>query len=168
MLPDRVIRISGQDARVEPELWRYVGLTGDESSPSLEEGPIVVPLAVWQEKRAELEKRLQQVLSLCEVELARAKKPTELTIDTSGPEPRASAKSAPAPVKECLARGVKSRFRSLGPMAIHVALTHRTDYRYDRPVSLSPQTVRLRPAPHCRTKILTYAMEVGPRPHFLN
>src|SRR5689334_7149469 len=53
-------------------------------------------------------------------------------------------------------------------MAIHVALTHRTDYRYDRRVSLSPQTVRLRPAPHCRTKILSYALEVDPKPHFLN
>jgi uncharacterized protein (DUF2126 family)/transglutaminase-like putative cysteine protease len=53
-------------------------------------------------------------------------------------------------------------------MAIHVALTHRTDYRYDRRVSLSPQTVRLRPAPHCRTRILSYSLGVEPQPHFLN
>ena len=45
-------------------------------------------------------------------------------------------------------------------MAIRVALHHRTTYTYDRPVQLGPQTVRLRPAPHCRTPILSYAMVV--------
>ena len=53
-------------------------------------------------------------------------------------------------------------------MSIHVALTHRTSYRYDRPVTLSPQTVRLRPAPHCRTPILGYSLRVAPETHFLN
>ena len=53
-------------------------------------------------------------------------------------------------------------------MAIHVALTHRTEYRYDRLVGLSPQTVRLRPAPHCRTAIRSYSLRVSPEPHFLN
>src|SRR5262249_38999548 len=53
-------------------------------------------------------------------------------------------------------------------MAIHVALSHKTHYRYDRPVSLSPQIVRLRPAPHCRTPIVTYSLVVAPRNHFLN
>lgn len=60
MLPDRVIRIAGGDARVEAELWRYVGLPGDDS-PAAEEGPIVVPLAAWQEKRAELAARREPV-----------------------------------------------------------------------------------------------------------
>jgi len=47
---------------------------------------------------------------------------------------------------------------------IHVALHHLTEYTYDRLVSLSPQLVRLRPAPHCRTPILSYSLLVEPTP----
>ncbi len=53
-------------------------------------------------------------------------------------------------------------------MAINVALTHKTHYRYDRRVSLGPQVVRLRPAPHCRTPILSYSLKVRPEKHFIN
>jgi transglutaminase-like putative cysteine protease len=48
---------------------------------------------------------------------------------------------------------------------ILVAVRHRTAYRYDRPVVLGPQTVRLRPAPHARPPVLSYALTVLPEPH---
>ena len=53
-------------------------------------------------------------------------------------------------------------------MAIRVALHHRTRYAYDRRVSLSPQVIRLRPAPHSRTRILSYSLRVTPEEQFLN
>ena len=53
-------------------------------------------------------------------------------------------------------------------MAIHVALHHRTSYRYDRSVSHLPHIIRLRPAPHCRTRVLSYSLRIHGGEHFIN
>jgi len=53
-------------------------------------------------------------------------------------------------------------------MTIQVALHHRTRYSFDRPVSVSPHEIRLRPAAHCRTPILAYSLKVKPAEHFVN
>lgn len=53
-------------------------------------------------------------------------------------------------------------------MSVVVGLHHTTRYGYGRPVSLGPQIVRLRPAPHCRTRIAGYSLAVQPERHFLN
>jgi uncharacterized protein (DUF2126 family)/transglutaminase-like putative cysteine protease len=47
-------------------------------------------------------------------------------------------------------------------------LSHVTHYRYDRRVSLGPQLIRLRPAPHSRTRILSYSQRITPAEHFVN
>jgi uncharacterized protein (DUF2126 family)/transglutaminase-like putative cysteine protease len=49
-----------------------------------------------------------------------------------------------------------------------VALHHRTEYRYERAVTLGPQVVQLRPAPYCRTPILSYSLAVTPADRLLN
>jgi uncharacterized protein (DUF2126 family)/transglutaminase-like putative cysteine protease len=53
-------------------------------------------------------------------------------------------------------------------MSILVGLHHSTRYTYDRLVGLGPQIIRLRPGPHCRTRIASYSLAVKPEQHFVN
>ena len=53
-------------------------------------------------------------------------------------------------------------------MAINVSLRHRTHYSYDRLIKMSPHVIRLRPAPHSRTKIHSYSLNILPKEHFVN
>lgn len=53
-------------------------------------------------------------------------------------------------------------------MAIHASIHHLTHYKYDRLVTLSPQIIRLRPAPHSRTRVLSHSLKVFPEGHFVN
>jgi uncharacterized protein (DUF2126 family)/transglutaminase-like putative cysteine protease len=53
-------------------------------------------------------------------------------------------------------------------MGIQVALEHRTEYRYEKAVSLGPQVIQLRPTPHCHTPILSYSLDITPADNILN
>ena len=53
-------------------------------------------------------------------------------------------------------------------MSIKAALYHLTHYKYDRPVILGPQVIRLRPAPQGRTPVISHSLKVSPQPHFVN
>lgn len=53
-------------------------------------------------------------------------------------------------------------------MSIYASLYHLTHYKYDRPVTLSPQIIRLRPAPHSRTRVISHSLKVAPGGHFVN
>ncbi|HQR74172.1 MAG TPA: transglutaminase family protein [Sulfurovum sp.] len=53
-------------------------------------------------------------------------------------------------------------------MALKVVLSHKTHYKYDKYISLSPHSIRLRPAPHCRTPIDAYSLKITPENHFIN
>ena len=53
-------------------------------------------------------------------------------------------------------------------MSIKAAVYHLTHYKYDRPVILQPQIIRLQPAPHSNTKVLSHSLKVFPDKHFVN
>jgi uncharacterized protein (DUF2126 family)/transglutaminase-like putative cysteine protease len=53
-------------------------------------------------------------------------------------------------------------------MTIRVAIHHKTRYRFDRLVNLSPHIFRLRPAVHSRTPICAYSFKIQPESHFIN
>ena len=53
-------------------------------------------------------------------------------------------------------------------MSIKASIYHLTHYKYDTPVVLSPQIIRLRPAPHSKTKVLSHSLKVTPSNHFVN
>lgn len=51
---------------------------------------------------------------------------------------------------------------------IKVAIKHRTEYQFDQLTQIHPHTIRLRPAPHCRTPITAYSLTIEPKTHFIN
>ncbi|OCX67085.1 IMP dehydrogenase [Thioclava sp. SK-1] len=53
-------------------------------------------------------------------------------------------------------------------MAIYASIHHLTHYTYDRNVMLGPQIIRLRPAPHSRTRVISHSLKVSPGGHFVN
>lgn len=53
-------------------------------------------------------------------------------------------------------------------MSLKVVISHKTHYKYDKAISLSPHIIRLRPAPHSRTPIEAYSLNIKPDNHFLN
>ncbi|MEC8885274.1 MAG: transglutaminase family protein, partial [Bacteroidota bacterium] len=53
-------------------------------------------------------------------------------------------------------------------MALKVTISHKTKYKYDKRISLSPHIFRLRPAPHSRTPIEAYSLKIKPENHFFN
>src|SRR5580704_9595854 len=67
-----------------------------------------------------------------------------------------------------IVKGSSSRHQPPEAMSIRAAIHHLTHYKYDRPVSLGPQIIRLRPAPHSRTRVISHSLKVSPAEHFVN
>src|SRR5208337_3717680 len=90
------------------------------------------------------------------------------------PEGRQSADGLQsAAAEDCatqqIVKGFADPSRScLRPMSIRAAIHHLTHYKYDRLVSLGPQIIRLRPAPHSRTRVISHSLKVTPADHFVN
>ena len=53
-------------------------------------------------------------------------------------------------------------------MSIKAAIHHVTAYKYDQPVVMGPQIIRLRPAAHSRTRVISHSLKVFPEKHFVN
>ena len=53
-------------------------------------------------------------------------------------------------------------------MSIHVALHHRTTYRYDRPVALGPAGRAAASRAAFAHRVLSYSLKVEPKQHFIN
>lgn len=53
-------------------------------------------------------------------------------------------------------------------MTLRVALNHSTHYQFDRPVTLSPHFIRLKPSPHSRVVPDAYSLHIDGGPHFIN
>ena len=61
-----------------------------------------------------------------------------------------------------------SRCDGIGTWVSRWRWQHRTSYTFDRLVEVHPHVVRLRPAPHSRTPIEAYSLQVEPSDHFIN
>lgn len=53
-------------------------------------------------------------------------------------------------------------------MTIKIGIRHTTEYHFEKPITVHPHIVRLRPAPHCRTPIESYSLKITPAKHFIN
>ena len=53
-------------------------------------------------------------------------------------------------------------------MSIKASIYHLTHYKYDNPVRLGPQIIRLKPASHSKTKVISHSLKVTPSNHFVN
>ncbi|ANL73669.1 transglutaminase-like protein [Rhizobium phaseoli] len=53
-------------------------------------------------------------------------------------------------------------------MSIKASIYHLTHYIYDKPVRLGPQIIRLKPASHSKTRVLSHSLKVTPSNHFVN
>jgi len=68
----------------------------------------------------------------------------------------------------CFAGGRPTWTGQETPISITASVYHLTHYKYDRPVTLGPQVIRLRPAPHSRTRVISHSLKVSPAGHFVN